>query len=96
VNRNRWQGERDGGSLRLHLLPATGEGGGKEGGEREGACPLHCPGGACHRDVECKAGRIVLFKSRELLHEVIITSHPILLLKIKIKIIIRSIKLWWN
>ena len=68
-----WDAARDGGCLRLHLAAgphgrtgcahdcAGGGGGGGGGGA----------GGDCHVDVVPSAGRMVLFKSRRVLHEVL-------------------------
>jgi hypothetical protein len=64
MNPTDWDAARDGGCLRLHL--AAGPHG------RTG-CALDCAGASsgCHVDVMPSAGRMVLFKSRQVLHEVL-------------------------
>jgi len=64
LNPEDWQAERDGGCLRMHLAAKV---------DNNKGCPDNCSSrdGACHLDIEPQAGRMVLFKSKEILHEVL-------------------------
>jgi len=66
ANETSWDTQRDGGSLRCHLTS-------KPVGSvtHEDGCPSSCTGLGCHRDISPIGGRLVVFKSRQLVHEVL-------------------------